>query len=84
MDLGKIFMGKNKMFKQFKLGTIVFIALMIVEIIEYVVGVKIVKGNLILLTVLAILGAWLILQYFMHIQHLWIPHDKTSSTKEKS
>ena len=53
------------------LGLIVFFALMVIEIVEYFVGIKVLRGNLIYMVVLAIPGSWLIVHYFMHIHDLW-------------
>ncbi len=50
-----------------RLGFIVFGALMVIEIAEYVLGTRMKTGNWPYLGLLAIIGAWPILQYFMHI-----------------
>lgn len=52
-------------------GLWVFLALMLVEIIEYVVGTRIKQGNWPLLAVLAVPGSGLIIYYFMHLAQLW-------------
>ena len=54
-----------------RLGFIVFGALMVIEISEYVLGTRMKSGNWPYLGLLAIIGAWPILQYFMHIFELW-------------
>lgn len=53
-----------------RLGFIVFGVLMVIEIIEYVLGTTMKSGNWPYLGLLAIIGAWPILQYFMHIFEL--------------
>lgn len=54
-----------------RLGLWVFFALMVVEIIEYIVGVSLKRGAWPFLAVLALPGAGLIIYYFMHISQLW-------------
>lgn len=54
-----------------RLGFWVFLALMVVEIIEYLVGVGFKRGAWPLLAILAVPGAGLIFYYFMHISQLW-------------
>ncbi|MBI4288219.1 MAG: hypothetical protein HY671_07325 [Chloroflexi bacterium] len=53
-----------------RLGLWVFLALMVLEIIEYVTGVT-VRRNWPILAALALPGAGLIIYYFMHIPQLW-------------
>jgi len=62
---------EKNMSRAMLLGLIVFLALMVVEIAEYVVGIKVLRGNLIYMAILAIPGSWLIVHYFMHIHELW-------------
>ncbi|MBI2328360.1 MAG: hypothetical protein HYU85_01720 [Chloroflexi bacterium] len=54
-----------------RLGLWVFVALMVVEILEYIVGVGLKRGAWPFLVILAVPGAGLILYYFMHISQLW-------------
>lgn len=54
-----------------RLGLWVLVALMLVEIIEYIAGVRIKRGAWPILAFLAVPGAGLILYYFMHIPQLW-------------
>ena len=64
-------MKKKDISRPMVLGLIVFFALMVIEIVEYFVGIKVLRGKLIYMAVLAIPGSWLIVQYFMHIHDLW-------------
>lgn len=57
--------------RMMRLGTWVFVALMIVEIAEYLIGVGINRGAWPFLAVLVVPGAGLIIVYFMHISQLW-------------
>jgi len=54
-----------------RLGIIVFVVLMVLEIIEYVIGVQFKRGNWPVLAILAIIAAWPIVWYFMHVHQLW-------------
>jgi len=56
-----------------RFGFVVLGILIALEITEYVVGTTIKSGAWHYLAVLAVIGAWPILQYFMHITHLWRP-----------
>ena len=51
-------------------GIIVFIALMVLTIVEYFVSVGL-DSNLVLLFLIALVKAALIVTYFMHISRLW-------------
>jgi heme/copper-type cytochrome/quinol oxidase subunit 4 len=53
-----------------KTGWVVAAILTVLTIGEYIVAVE-VTNNLIWLVLFAIAKSWLILKYFMHIQHLW-------------
>ena len=64
-------MAKYNHKRVMRLGLWVFAALMVVEIIEYIIGVNVKVGNWPLLAVLAVPGAGLIIYYFMHIPQLW-------------
>ena len=54
-----------------RLGLYVFGVLMVVEVVEYLVGTGIKKGAWPYLAALALIGAWPILYYFMHVTGLW-------------
>ncbi len=56
------------------LGWIVFIALAILTVAEYIVAIELQK-NLILLMGVAVLKAVAIAWYFMHISGAWRSHD---------
>ncbi len=57
--------------KKQKVGLIAFALLMVTELVEYAVGSTIKHGTWPVLVVLAVLGAWPILHYFMHMSQLW-------------
>jgi hypothetical protein len=54
-----------------RLGLIVFGVVMAAEVIEFVVGVNMKGGAWPFLAVLAVIGAWPIVRYFMHVTQLW-------------
>ena len=64
-------MTKPMLPKRLRFGLYVFLALMVLEVVEYVVGVGFKRGALVPLAVLAIVAAWPIAQHFMHISQLW-------------
>ncbi len=57
--------------RKLRLGLIVAGALIAIKIAEYFVGVDINPGATPYLVVLALIAAWAILNYFMHISELW-------------
>lgn len=63
-------MRKSDLKSKFRLGYVVFAVLIVIEIIEYAVGTRLRSGSWPYLGVLAVIGAWPILQYFMHIFEL--------------
>lgn len=63
-------MTKSNQRSLMRLGLWVFLTLMVVEIVEYIIGVS-VQGSWPFLAVLALPGAGLIIYYFMHISQLW-------------
>ena len=56
-------------------GLVIFLALMVIEIVEYLVGASMSVGSLPIMVLLMVPGAGLIIWYFMHIQHLWRPEE---------
>ncbi len=56
--------------RKMRLGAQVLGGLVILDAIEYVVGVALRRGALVPLLILAIPQAWLIVRYYMHIQQL--------------
>ncbi len=56
-------------------GLVIFLALMVIEIVEYLVGASMSAGSLPIMVLLMVPGAGLIIWYFMHIQHLWRPEE---------
>ncbi|MFQ5872568.1 MAG: cytochrome C oxidase subunit IV family protein [Dehalococcoidia bacterium] len=54
-----------------RLGLLVLIALAVLTVIEYAVGVALDDGNVPYLVIIALLKAGLIVYYFMHIYQLW-------------
>ena len=68
-------MGKSGSHKKAKTGYLVLAALLVIEIVEYLVGTLLTGGALPYLALLAIVGAWPILYYFMHIGELRRPKE---------
>jgi|ETN02SMinimDraft_4_1059925.scaffolds.fasta_scaffold349666_1 hypothetical protein len=56
-------------------GFLVFLALMVIEIVEYLVGASMSVGSLPIMVLLMVPGAGLIIWYFMHIRRLWRPEE---------
>jgi heme/copper-type cytochrome/quinol oxidase subunit 4 len=52
-------------------GLVVITILAVLTAIEFVVAVSVDTGRFGLLAVFALIKAWLILDYFMHISQLW-------------
>lgn len=68
-------MSKNTLKSKLRLGFIVFGVLVAIEIIEYIIGVYVKSGSWPFLGILAVIGAWPILYYFMHIGQLKKPEE---------
>ena len=68
-------MRKPELGSKMRLGFVALGILVVVEGIEYIVGVTVKKGNWPYLVALAVPGAGLILYYFMHIRQLWHPEE---------
>ncbi len=64
-------MARPSLQAKMRLGLWVFAALMFLEIIEYVVGLGLKRGAWLILAPLAVVAAWPIVYYFMHIRQLW-------------
>ncbi len=64
-------MRHGSLANRLRVGVVVFVALLALEVVEYIVGVTIHRGAWPFLAVLAVVGAWPILHYFMHITQLW-------------
>ncbi len=64
-------MNKQGPGQKFRLGFLVFGALLVIEVIEFAVGVNVKRHNWPFLAILAVIGAWPILRYFMHLPQLW-------------
>ncbi len=62
--------------KKLKRGLIVFGVVMVIEIVEFMIGVRMTKDNWLVLAPFAFVGAWPIVQYFMHIGHVRHPHPE--------
>lgn len=58
-----------------RVGFVVFGVLVAIEVTEYIVGVTMRGGAWPLLGILALIGAWPIVRYFMHIKQLWRPRE---------
>ena len=67
--------GSPKLEAKMRLGLAVFGALVVIEIVEYAVGVTLRGGAWPYLAILAVVGAWPIVYYFMHILQLWRPKE---------
>jgi len=52
-------------------GLWVFILLVALTVAEYVLAVKMTRGNLPYMIVMNLVDAGLILYFFMHVSHLW-------------
>lgn len=63
-------MLEGRLSTKLHVGLFVFVALMAIEVVEYLVGTRLRQGNWTLLGILAVIGAWPILSYFMHIMQL--------------
>ncbi|MEK7872626.1 MAG: hypothetical protein AAB502_02060, partial [Chloroflexota bacterium] len=50
--------------KKLKRGLIVFGVVMVIEIVEFMIGVRMTKDNWLVLAPFAFVGAWPIVQYF--------------------
>ncbi len=61
---------QSKLAGKFRLGWIVAGGLTLLTLVEYWIATT-VTGNLPYILVIAILKAWLILKYFMHISQVW-------------
>ncbi|MBI2287916.1 MAG: hypothetical protein HYU83_02870 [Chloroflexi bacterium] len=59
-----------------RLGYIVLGALIAIKIAEYLVAIAIPSGAWPFLAILALVGTWPILYYFMHINQLWHPKSR--------
>lgn len=62
-------MNGNKA-KAMRRGLITFLALLVLTIVEYFVGIQ-ANASIVLLFVIALVKAALIIQVFMHISRLW-------------
>lgn len=51
-------------------GYVVFAALAVATVVEYLVAISGVTGSLIILVVIALAKGWLIVDYFMHVRAL--------------
>lgn len=52
-------------------GLVVIAILAVLTVIEFVVAINLETGRFRLLTVIALIKAWPILDYFMHISQIW-------------
>ena len=67
--------GKPELGAKMRVGYIVFGVLMAIEIIEYVLGITVQAFNWPFMAILAIIGTWPVVRYFMHIKQLWHPEE---------
>jgi hypothetical protein len=68
-------MRKPDLSRRLRLGSIVFGVLVALEVTEYAVGVTMGSGAWPYLAMLAVIAAWPIVHYFMHITHLRPPRE---------
>ena len=68
-------MRKSDLRSRLRLGVVIFVVLMIVEVAEYIIGASLNSGATVFLVVLAVPGAGLIVYYYMHISQLWRPEE---------
>ena len=54
-----------------RFGWVVLGLLLVIEVVEYALGVNIRRGAWLVLAPLAVVGAWPIVYFFMHIRQLW-------------
>ncbi len=52
-------------------GLVVIVILAVLTVIEFIIAISLDTGRFGLLTVIALIKAWFILDYFMHISQLW-------------
>ncbi len=64
-------MAKLSLGAQEILGLAVLSALLVLEVIEYFIGIRISPGALPLLILLTVPGAGVIIWFFMHLPQLW-------------
>ena len=69
-------MNKAGKAAKLRLGWIVGIGLAVLTVVEYIIAVSLHSNLLLYLVVIALLKAWLIVQYFMHIGQLWHGHEE--------
>lgn len=60
----------------YRRGVVTFVALAVLTILEFVVATTI--GSLVLLFIAALIKAAIILQYFMHLGHVWEEVEEVS------
>lgn len=58
-----------------RFGYVVFAALLVTEVIEFAMGTRVKKGSWPFLLVLAAVGAWPIVSYYMHVTELRHPKE---------
>ncbi len=62
----------------YRLGLLVILGLAVLTVVEYEVAVKLHSNVLLYLMIIALVKAWLIVQYFMHVSQLW--HEEGGHT----
>ena len=56
-------------------GLVVIAALAVLTAVEFAVAIALDDGRLAILTLIAVVKAWLILDYFMHVARAWNPEE---------
>ena len=75
-------MQKTDLKRKLQIGFLVFGTLVVIKIIEYIVGTSLRTGSWPYLGILALVGAWPILNYFMHIKQLKRPLEDSTKREE--
>lgn len=68
-------MPRSTLEAKLRFGFFVFGILMLMEVLEYALGVSMKSGSWPFLAVLAVIAAWPIVYYFMHIMRLKRPEE---------
>ena len=68
-------MERRELRSALRRGLWVFVALLVLTVLEYVLAVAMPSGNLPYMVVMNIVDAGLIVYYFMHVAQLWRPEE---------
>jgi heme/copper-type cytochrome/quinol oxidase subunit 4 len=56
-------------------GLVVIAALVVLTVADFTVALTIDRGRFAILSLVAVIEAWLILDYFMHVARVWRPGE---------